>query len=162
MDRSSPDPSRVMDSVARAARATPGVELLLLFGSRARGDDQPRSDWDFGYLATDALDVAAWLGTLVELVGTDRVDLVDLRRAGGLLRYQAARGRTAPRVEDALRRSASRQAEVAAEIVEQLRRALDNRRDRIDGWGLPGIGSTHRVPTIVGRSCCPRNPPARR
>jgi predicted nucleotidyltransferase len=91
MDRSSSDPSRVMDSVARAAQATPGLELLLLFGSRARGDDQPGSDWDFGYLATDALDVAAWLSTLVELVGSDRVDLVDLRRAGGLLRYRAAR-----------------------------------------------------------------------
>ena len=80
-----------MDLVARAARAAPGLELLLLFGSRARGDTQPRSDWDFGYLATGTFDVAGWLGTLVELAGSDRVDLVDLRRAGGLLRYRAAR-----------------------------------------------------------------------
>ena len=80
-----------MDALTQAARATQGLEVLMLFGSRARGDAHPGSDWDLGCLATDALDVDAWLGTLVELVGSDRVDLVDLRRASGLLRYRAAR-----------------------------------------------------------------------
>jgi predicted nucleotidyltransferase len=80
-----------MDALTQAARATQGLAVLMLFGSRARCDAYPGSDWDLGYLATDALDVDAWLGTLVELVGSDRVDLVDLRRASGLLRYRAAR-----------------------------------------------------------------------
>ena len=35
--------------------------------------------------------MAALLGVLVEAVGSDRVDLVDLRRAGGLLRFRVAR-----------------------------------------------------------------------
>lgn len=81
----------VMDSLVRATHAAPGLELLFLYGSRARRDGQPSSDWDFGYLATEAIDPAALLATLVEIVGSDRVDLVDLRRASGLLRYRAAR-----------------------------------------------------------------------
>ena len=63
----------------------------MLFGSRARGDAHAASDWDFAFLASDAFDVPAWVGTLVEVVGTDHVDLVNLETAGGLLRYRAAR-----------------------------------------------------------------------
>jgi predicted nucleotidyltransferase len=73
-----------------ASRAA-GLELLVLFGSRARGDALERSDWDFGYVGDSTLDLAALLATLVETVGSDRIDLVDLARAGGLLRYRAAR-----------------------------------------------------------------------
>jgi predicted nucleotidyltransferase len=76
-------------------RATPGLRLLLLFGSRARGDANSHSDWDLGYLADEGLDVGKLLGAVVMTVGTDRVDLVDLQRASGLLRFRAARdGRT--------------------------------------------------------------------
>lgn len=77
--------------LARVARATPGLELLLLFGSRARNDGQPGSDWDFGYLAAPNFDLPGLLAAIVETIGSDRVDLVDLSRAGGLLRYRAAR-----------------------------------------------------------------------
>lgn len=63
----------------------------MLFGSRARDDHSPESDWDFGYLGTPELDVDALLGHLVTAVGSDRVDLVDLHRASGLLRFRAAR-----------------------------------------------------------------------
>lgn len=45
----------------------------------------------FGYLGTSALDEAVLLGALVETISSDRVDLVDLARAGGLVRYRAAR-----------------------------------------------------------------------
>jgi predicted nucleotidyltransferase len=79
------------DALVQSARTTPGLELLLMFGSRARGEAQDESDWDFGYLATDGFDATALLSAIVESVGTDRVDVVDLRRAGGLLRYRAAR-----------------------------------------------------------------------
>lgn len=81
----------VMQALREAARATAGLELLLLFGSRGRGDAGAASDWDCGYLATADLDVATLLATIVEVVGSDRIDLVDLRRASGLLRYRAAR-----------------------------------------------------------------------
>lgn len=80
-----------LEELAACVRGTPGLELLLLFGSRARDDAHPRSDWDFAYLATPVLDVADLLDRLVTRIGADRVDLADLRRAGGLLRYRAAR-----------------------------------------------------------------------
>lgn len=72
------------------ASRLPGLELLLLFGSRARGAAAGSSDWDFGYLAATALDADWLLALLVEATGSDRVDLVDLQRASGLLRHRAA------------------------------------------------------------------------
>lgn len=68
-----------------------GLELLMLFGSRARLNSHPGSDWDFAYIATDAFDPAVFLGNVAVIVGTDRIDLVDLNRAGGLIRYRVAR-----------------------------------------------------------------------
>jgi hypothetical protein len=44
----------------------------------------------FGYLGSTALDVDGLLATLVLTVGHDRIDLVDLARAGGQLRFRAA------------------------------------------------------------------------
>ena len=73
-----------------APRTTPGLRLLLLFGSRARGDASERSDWDVGYIASTSLDVPHLLGRIALAVGTDRIDLVDLERASGLLRFKAA------------------------------------------------------------------------
>jgi predicted nucleotidyltransferase len=60
-------------ALAEAARAEGELDVLLLFGSRSRGDAGTHSDWDLGYLATDAFDVARWLGVAVEILGTDRV-----------------------------------------------------------------------------------------
>ena len=88
MPSRTPDP--ILDVLAATARATPGLDLLILFGSRARGSVRTGADWDFGYLADEAADVPALLAALVEALHDDRVDLVDLRRASGLLRYRAA------------------------------------------------------------------------
>ncbi len=83
-----PSTARILGAIARA---TPRLKVLLLFGSRARGDASEHSDWDFGYLASDDLDLPALLASLVTALATDRVDLVDLDRASGLLRFRAAR-----------------------------------------------------------------------
>ena len=80
-----------LEAIARAAREAPGLDVLFLFGSRARGEAGPHSDWDFGYLASQNIDEISLLATIAAAVGSDRVDLVDLARAGGLLRYRAAR-----------------------------------------------------------------------
>ena len=85
-----PLPDSVPEVVVSAARATVGLEVLILFGSRARGDARPDADWDFGYLADEAADVPGLLAALVEALEDDHVDLVNLRRASGLLRYRAA------------------------------------------------------------------------
>jgi predicted nucleotidyltransferase len=79
-----------LSRVAGLAREAKGLELLVLYGSHARGDAHPGSDWDFGYLAGPAFDPDDLLARLVLRLGTDEVDLVDLSRASALLRYRAA------------------------------------------------------------------------
>ena len=77
--------------ISGAAAAAPGLELLLVFGSRARGDEGPASDWDLGYIGSTAFDADRLLAAIVTALGVDRVDLVDLQRANGQLRFRAAR-----------------------------------------------------------------------
>ena len=80
-----------LDGLRRLAAESEGLRLLALFGSRARGDSHSASDWDFGYLADPAYDVDGLLARLSERLCADRLDLVDLARAGGQLRFRAAR-----------------------------------------------------------------------
>src|SRR5882724_2386772 len=81
---------QAIQQLADAARRAEGLDLLLLFGSRARGDAHPHSDWDLGYLAGPGFDPDGFLARAVRRLGSDRVDLVDLARASGLLRFRAA------------------------------------------------------------------------
>ncbi len=82
-------PENLPDAVAAAARTTVGLELLILYGSRARGDARRNADWDFGYVADEAAGVAGLLAALVEILGDD-IDLVDLDRTTGLLRFRSS------------------------------------------------------------------------
>lgn len=69
----------------------PGLRLLVLYGSRGRGDAHARSDWDVAYRAEPLFNADLLLATLADRLKADRIDLVDLDRAGALLRYRAAR-----------------------------------------------------------------------
>lgn len=80
-----------LDRLQVVARRTDGLHLLLLHGSRARENAHERSDWDIGYLGDEALDRMQLLADIVDGLGTDDVDLVDLDRASALLRFRAAR-----------------------------------------------------------------------
>ncbi len=80
-----------MAAISRLAEAQPGLEALVLYGSRARGDATDSSDWDFAYLASPPFDPADLAGKLSLELATDGVDLVDAARASGLLRFRVAR-----------------------------------------------------------------------
>lgn len=67
------------------------VQLFMLFGSRARAEANETSDWDFGYVATREFDSTALYSDLILLLSTEKVDLVNLSRVNGLLRFRAAR-----------------------------------------------------------------------
>lgn len=82
--------ARHTERLTSLARADPHLRLLVLYGSRARGDARVDSDWDFGYLADAGFDGEAWLVDLVRELETEHVDLVNLDRASGQLRYRAA------------------------------------------------------------------------
>lgn len=82
-----------MDLRARLAplAARPGLELLVLFGSHVKGRPGPRSDVDVGVQCESLADLDAWTLLLAPIVGSDRLDLVDLRRADPLLAFEIAR-----------------------------------------------------------------------
>lgn len=67
------------------------LRLAILHGSRARADATEGSDWDIGVLADGPPDLPALSAMLTEVLGTDEVDVVDLRRTSALLRYRTAR-----------------------------------------------------------------------
>lgn len=84
------DTARLEAMKARLGAGRPGLRLLVLFGSRARSEASLTSDWDVGFLGDSSLDTGALLAELTELIGSDEIDLVDLERANGQLRFRAA------------------------------------------------------------------------
>lgn len=77
-------------ALAQRVTSMPGLHLLVLYGSRARGQARPESDWDFGYEADAGFDADGLLALLAEGLNADRIDLVDLDRVGALLRHRVA------------------------------------------------------------------------
>jgi hypothetical protein len=76
------------------ARVGPTIQVLQLFvlhGSLALGDADALSDWDLAYDADATLDPDALLAAVADRLNADRIDLVDLGRAGALLRHRVAR-----------------------------------------------------------------------
>jgi predicted nucleotidyltransferase len=71
-----------MDSALALAEAAKGagIKPLVLFGSRARGEVHAHSDWDFGYVGEDRCDVEHLLDRFMQILATDRIDLVDLAK----------------------------------------------------------------------------------
>lgn len=65
--------------------------MLVLHGSRARGDAHAGSDWDFGYLGAADLDRTGLAVALADALGTDAVDVADLARSSAVLRWHVAR-----------------------------------------------------------------------
>jgi predicted nucleotidyltransferase len=123
-----------LNTLTDLARSRPGLQVLLVFGSRARGDAHAGSDWDIGYLADTGFDAADLLARIVEGVGSDRVDLVNLAHASALLRQRAAQdGRVMfearPRLAEQFRLDAL---QFWCEVGPLLRRAYDEVLD-----GLP-------------------------
>jgi hypothetical protein len=79
------------DSLRYLAHHAQGLRLLVLHGSRSRDDSSVDSDWDFGYLADEGFDPDALVAGLAKALQADRIDLADLTRASGQLRFRVAR-----------------------------------------------------------------------
>lgn len=68
-----------------------GLRLVILFGSAASGAVHPRSDIDLAFLYDKPIDAVMLAGRVIQLLRTDKVDVVDLRRASPLLKFSAAK-----------------------------------------------------------------------
>lgn len=82
---------RVKRLISDCAKKYSGLRFLLLFGSRTQGQARPESDWDFGYVAHREFDSMPLYTDLLLILESNQVDLVDLNRASGLLRYRAVK-----------------------------------------------------------------------
>jgi len=67
-----------------------GLQLVLLFGSIAKGSVHRKSDIDLGFLFDEPVDFLTLTNEVTKLLHSDRVDVVDLRRASPLLKFCAA------------------------------------------------------------------------
>jgi predicted nucleotidyltransferase len=82
---------RTLRDLSDVAERQRGIDLLVLHGSRARGDAAAVSDWDFAFSGRPGVDVGGLTADLSRVLATDRIDVADLGRASALLRYRAAR-----------------------------------------------------------------------
>ncbi len=80
-----------MPILTEVARGKPGLRVLVLYGSRARGDAGPGADWDLAYLAGAEFEPLRLYAQLATVLANDRVDIVDLQRSNALLRFNVAR-----------------------------------------------------------------------
>jgi len=81
----------MVERLADLGRVRPDVELIALFGSVARGRGRPRSDLDVAVRGDGPVDLDTLYLVLAPRLGSDRLDLVDLRTAGSVLGFEVAR-----------------------------------------------------------------------
>lgn len=67
------------------------VELVVMFGSTVKGRRRAESDVDVAVRCVGPADLDVVHGVLAPVLGTDRLDLVDLRRVSPLLAMEVAR-----------------------------------------------------------------------
>jgi hypothetical protein len=84
-------PDSLTARLGDVAATIPDLELLVLFGSTGTDRHRARSDVDLAIRCTGPADLDALHLALAPRAGTDRLDLVDLRRAGPLLAFEVAR-----------------------------------------------------------------------
>jgi predicted nucleotidyltransferase len=88
-------PIPALDRIRDAARAVaeasnPSLRLVVLFGSVARADPAP-ADIDLGLLGNGPLDLLDAANRFTRALGTNAIDVVDLRRANPVLLMAVAR-----------------------------------------------------------------------
>jgi predicted nucleotidyltransferase len=84
-------PELIAERLADLPKAAPGLQLLVLFGSAVTGRARSRSDVDLGVQCDGPADLDALYLDIAPRLRTDRLDLIDIRRAGPLLAFEIAR-----------------------------------------------------------------------
>ena len=85
------DPDIAARRLADVSQRLADLQLLVLFGSAVKGRRTSARDIDLAVQCDGPADLDALYLAVAPRLGTDRVDLVDLRRAGPLLAFEVAR-----------------------------------------------------------------------
>jgi uncharacterized protein len=99
----SPTLTELQEIASQLPDQIPYLKMLILFGSRARGDTHAKSDWDFAALYDEKLreescnnrgfawfEVPGILGQVFE-INSDEIDVVELHRCSSLIAHFVAR-----------------------------------------------------------------------
>ncbi len=89
--KTNPDLSRLREQLSPLYE-NPEIDLVILFGSRAAGEMHAESDIDLALQGRGPLDLVAMTNQVTQLLRTDRVDVVDLRRASPVMMMEVVRG----------------------------------------------------------------------
>jgi predicted nucleotidyltransferase len=140
----------LQSAIPQILEQVPYLKLLVLFGSRARGDNFPSSDWDFALLFDEDLRkqyepgggwncYRSWV-VLQQILGLgdDEMDWVDLKDASELLAHAIARdGVVIYESEPGLFQKFRQEHLKSDAEMKQIRRELrDLVRDKLKAWGL--------------------------
>ena len=68
-----------------------GLQLVLLFGSVAAGKVHKKSDVDLAFLFDRPVDILSLTNSVIRLLHTDNVDVVDLKHASALLKFSVGK-----------------------------------------------------------------------
>ena len=79
------------DRIQGLRERVPDLELVVLFGSTAKGRRRAGSDVDVAVRCAGPADLYVLHGLLAPALGTDRLDLIDLRHPSPLLAMEVAR-----------------------------------------------------------------------
>lgn len=71
--------------------AEESLRLVVLFGSLAKGQRKKNSDIDLAFLYDAPIDEVLLTNRVSQLLRTDAIDVVDLRKASPLLKFSAMR-----------------------------------------------------------------------
>jgi predicted nucleotidyltransferase len=82
---------RIRQRLADLPGVIPDLQLLVLFGSAARDRARSESDVDLAVQCDGPADLDGLYLAMAPRLGTDRLDLIDIRRAGPLLQMAVAR-----------------------------------------------------------------------
>ncbi|MBD1847540.1 DUF433 domain-containing protein [Cyanobacteria bacterium FACHB-63] len=92
----------LIEFVPQILEQVPYLKLLVLFGSRARGDHDANSDWDFAFLCDEELrkqyekggfDFLRILGVLQQIykLGDDQIDAIEMKECSDVLAHNIAK-----------------------------------------------------------------------
>ena len=66
------------------------LRLIVLFGSALTGASHKKSDIDLAFLFDRPVNILSLTNSVIRLLYTDKVDVIDLKHASPLLKYSAA------------------------------------------------------------------------
>ncbi|MFB2982023.1 nucleotidyltransferase domain-containing protein [Microseira sp. BLCC-F43] len=128
----------------------PYLKMLVLFGSRARGDTHAKSDWDFAAIydeekRKDCIGDNGWawfevpqgLGEVFK-INSDEIDVVELNRCSSLIAHFVARdGKLIYESEPGEFDKFKQNALMSESELKQIERDLRNKIDEfLKEWGL--------------------------